>query len=90
MEKKKALVTGAGTGIGQGIAAALGKAGYDVVVHYNASAAGAQETVRMVQAAGARAWAVQADLTKKRRSTACLKPHWRIWEDSISTSTIPA
>ena len=65
MEKKKALVTGAGTGIGQGIAAALGKAGYDVVVHYNASAAGAQETVRMVQAAGARAWAVQADLTKK-------------------------
>lgn len=64
MERKKAIVTGAGTGIGQGIAIALGKAGYDVVVHYHSSARGAEETCRQLRELGAEAWPVQADLSR--------------------------
>lgn len=63
MERKKAIVTGAGTGIGQGIAIALGQNGYDVVVHYNTSVAGAEETCRQIRQAGGNAWAIQADLS---------------------------
>lgn len=65
MERKKAIVTGAGTGIGQGIAITLGQNGYDVVVHYNASAAGAEETCRQIRQAGGNAWSVQADLSSQ-------------------------
>ena len=42
MERKTAIVTGAGTGIGQGVAITRGQNGYDVVVHYNSSAEGAE------------------------------------------------
>lgn len=48
MTGKRVLVTGAGTGIGHGIALEFGRAGADVVLHYSASAeaeAGAQ-TIR--------------------------------------------
>ncbi len=64
MDRKRALVTGSGGGIGQGIAIELGKAGYDVVVHYNANAAGAEVTCRRIVDAGGRAYPIQADLTK--------------------------
>ena len=64
MNRKKALVSGSGGGIGQGIAIELGKAGYDVVVHYNANAVGAEETCRQIEAAGGKAYPIQADLTK--------------------------
>lgn len=57
-----ALVTGAGARIGRAVALALGADGYTVLVHYNRSAAGAQETVDTIIAAGGRAEAVQADL----------------------------
>lgn len=65
MQRKKAIVTGAGTGIGQGIAIALGKAGYDVAVHYNSSAQGAEETCRCLRELGVNAYPIQADLSKK-------------------------
>ena len=50
---KAAVVTGAGTGIGQGIAIELGKRGVSVVVHYHGSQKGAQETVRIIKDSGA-------------------------------------
>lgn len=63
MQGRTALVTGAGTGIGQGIAIELGRAGYNVVVHYNGSKDGAEEAVCKIVASGQRAKAIQADLT---------------------------
>lgn len=65
MERKKAIVTGAGTGIGQGVAIVLGRNGYDVVVHYNASASGAEEACQQIRQAGGNAWPVQADLSSQ-------------------------
>jgi 2-deoxy-D-gluconate 3-dehydrogenase len=55
-----AIVTGANTGIGQGIAVALAEAGADVAL-VGRSPAG--ETVEKVQAAGRRALQVSADLS---------------------------
>ena len=64
MERRRAIVTGAGGGIGQGIAIELGKAGYDVAVHYNANAAGAEVTGAQIEKAGGRAYLIRGDLTK--------------------------
>jgi NAD(P)-dependent dehydrogenase (short-subunit alcohol dehydrogenase family) len=58
-----AVVSGAGSGLGRGIAARFGEAGAAVVVHYRRSAAGAEDVVRRIRDAGGRAAAVQADLT---------------------------
>lgn len=62
---KKAIVTGAGTGIGQGIALVLGKAGYDVAVHYYSSASGAEAVCAQLREMGVQGYPVQADLRTK-------------------------
>lgn len=59
---RSALVTGAGRRLGQAIAVALGSRGMRVVVHYHASSAGAQETLRAITAAGGSGSTVAADL----------------------------
>jgi glucose 1-dehydrogenase len=61
---KTAIVTGAGSGIGQGIAKRLGSEGARVVIDYAGSEAGADETRKAVEAAGGEAVVVQADVTK--------------------------
>lgn len=63
LQGKSAVVTGAGTGIGRGIAIKLAACGARVAVHYNDSADGAKETVRLIEEAGGRALALRADLT---------------------------
>lgn len=57
------IVTGAGSGMGTGIAARLADAGAAVVVHYRASAAGAEAVVEQIRARGREAVALQADVT---------------------------
>ncbi len=62
VRNKTALVTGGATRIGRAIATALAKEGANVIVHYNTSAALAQETLAALEGHGVRANAFQADL----------------------------
>jgi pteridine reductase len=57
-----ALVTGAGRRVGRAIALALGARGMPVVVHFNDSRGGADETARLIVEAGGEATVEQADL----------------------------
>jgi NAD(P)-dependent dehydrogenase (short-subunit alcohol dehydrogenase family) len=59
---RRALVTGAGLGIGQGIAVELARQGADVAVHYATSATGAEETSAQIRDLGGNAVTLQGDL----------------------------
>jgi glucose 1-dehydrogenase/3-oxoacyl-[acyl-carrier protein] reductase len=59
---KKALVTGAGMGIGQGIAVELARGGAQVAVHYAHSEP--DETVSEIEKLGGKAITVQGDLSR--------------------------
>ncbi|WP_020184233.1 glucose 1-dehydrogenase [Methylopila sp. 73B] len=61
---KVAVVTGASSGIGAGIAKALGAEGASVVVNYVKSKQGADAVAASIEAAGGTAVAVQADMSK--------------------------
>lgn len=62
LEGKLILVTGAGTGIGQGVALEAARMGADVVLNYATSAKGALEAVEEIRGMGRRATAIQANL----------------------------
>ena len=64
LSSKRALVTGAGMGIGQGIAIELARGGADVAVHYAHSEKDAKETVAEIERLGAGHALVQGDLSK--------------------------
>lgn len=59
-----ALVTGAGRRVGRAIALTLGARGMHVIVHFNGSRSGADETARLIAEAGGQATVEQADLTQ--------------------------
>ncbi|HWT98781.1 MAG TPA: SDR family oxidoreductase [Terriglobales bacterium] len=61
---KTALVTGASRGIGRATALSLAKAGAQVIVHYGNSKRDAEAVVAEIRAAGGRAEALGADLSK--------------------------
>ncbi len=64
LDGKLALVTGAGTGIGQGIAIELAREGADVAIHYMHSAEGATSTFAEVEKLGRKAIVIGADLAR--------------------------
>lgn len=64
-EQRVALITGGGTGIGKAISLDLARMGIAVAVNYSRSREDAEETVREAQASGARALAVQADVSQE-------------------------
>jgi glucose 1-dehydrogenase len=62
LDGKYALVTGASSGIGRGIAQLLAESGADVAINYRGDEDGARETADLVRAAGREPLIVQADV----------------------------
>jgi glucose 1-dehydrogenase len=65
LKGQKALVTGASSGIGEGIARALAAAGAAVVVNYAASPDAANRVVDEIKRAGGEARAIRADVSRE-------------------------
>lgn len=63
LEDKVAVVTGAGRGIGRGIALALAREGATVIVNYNGSVDRAAEVVSTIETNGGKAVAVQCNVS---------------------------
>ena len=72
MSGRVALVTGASTGIGRWAAVSLAECGAVVAINYNRNRQAAEETLKMVEAAGSRAIIVQADVSTKSGAEAAV------------------
>ena len=62
---KIAIVTGASSGIGKGVALSLGRAGADVVVNYASQREPAEEVVAEIRHEGGNAYAHRADVSQE-------------------------
>jgi NAD(P)-dependent dehydrogenase (short-subunit alcohol dehydrogenase family) len=67
------MVTGGGRGIGAATCVLAAQKGWDVAVNYAANAEAAQQVVKQIQATGARAIAVQADVADEAQVLAMFK-----------------
>lgn len=67
---QRALVTGANSGIGKGVAIALGQAGADVVVNYIEDDAAAEAVVSEIEKSGVKAYAYKADVSSEQEVAA--------------------
>jgi glucose 1-dehydrogenase len=76
---QRALVTGANSGIGEGVAIALGKAGAKVVVNYISSEERANQVVDTIKSNGSDAIAIRADVSKEDQVEAMFKQMIDAW-----------
>ncbi len=74
---RTAIVTGAGSGIGQGIAARLAQMGANIVIDYLGQPAGADDTRHAVEQAGARALLVDCDVTDPVATANMVDQAWK-------------
>ncbi|HZX71664.1 MAG TPA: SDR family oxidoreductase [Rhodanobacter sp.] len=73
LKGQKAIVTGANSGIGRGVALALGEAGADVAVNYIVDPDAAQAVVEQLQGFGVKAIKIQADVSDEDQVAAMFK-----------------
>jgi 3-oxoacyl-[acyl-carrier protein] reductase len=72
-QRKKALVTGGGTGIGASAVLALARAGYDVAINYASSAKAAQQVAAEAEKLGAKTLTLQCDVSDETAVRAMMK-----------------
>jgi glucose 1-dehydrogenase len=77
LQGRVAIVTGASSGIGQGIAKRLASEGANVVINYVGHGEGAAETLKMVEDTGARGITVQADVSKVDAAQSLVERAWQ-------------
>ncbi|CAF0850847.1 unnamed protein product [Rotaria sordida] len=93
LKDRVAIVTGADSGIGQGVAITFAKAGADVVITYRSDEKGAKETAKRVIETGRKALVVQTDVgdeSQNKRMGGTGKPvhesDFSEWEKVIRTN----
>jgi glucose 1-dehydrogenase len=79
LKGQKALVTGANSGIGEGVARALAAAGADVVVNYVVRPEAAERVVADLRATGVAAMALRADVTHEAEVQAMFRDMLSAW-----------
>jgi 3-oxoacyl-[acyl-carrier protein] reductase len=72
-QRKKALVTGGGTGIGASAVLALARAGYDVAINYASSAKAAQQVAAEAERLGAKTLTIKCDVSDETAVRAMMK-----------------
>src|ERR1700681_1203635 len=73
LQRRVALVTGAGTGIGREIAESFAREGAKVAVNYSRSRDAAEEVVTAIRKAGGTAIPIAADVSQQAHVDAMLK-----------------
>jgi 3-oxoacyl-[acyl-carrier protein] reductase len=73
LTNRVALITGGSRGIGRGIALKLAQDGARIAIAYRANKAAAQQTLRLLQTAGADCVAVETDITESARAEELVK-----------------
>lgn len=79
LKGQKALVTGASSGIGRGVAQALAAAGADVVVNYLADPQAAHQLVDEIKVGGTNAMAIRADVSREDEVRSLFKEMLGAW-----------
>ncbi|MEB0137411.1 MULTISPECIES: SDR family oxidoreductase [unclassified Undibacterium] len=78
-DRRVALVTGAARRIGRHIALTLAAQGWDIIVHFGQSAGAAAQVVAELEALGARACALGADLADETATRALFERAHQVW-----------
>jgi glucose 1-dehydrogenase len=73
LKGQKAIVTGGSSGIGKGVATALGHAGADVLVNYTSRAEEAEKVAEELRLCGSRAITCKADVSREDQVQAMFK-----------------
>ena len=76
---QRALVTGASSGIGEGVARALGAAGADVVVNYRSQPEAAARIAEDIAGSGVRSLALRADVSREAEVDAMFEQAVSAW-----------
>ena len=86
LKGQKALVTGANSGIGEGVALALGAAGASVAINYVTNPDAANRITDKIKASGAEAMAIRADISREDEVRAMFQEMFAAW---VTAQPIP-